>query len=215
MRKFSGNGNKARLTSVVCVLVLLFSVAAPATAQRGRDKWQQPERVMEDLNLEPGDKVADVGCGRGYFTFRLARAVGKKGQVVAVDINERSVRSVRQRAEREDLKQVEAHESAPADAKLPAGQMDAALLCLVLHHASDDVRQPLVKSIARGLKPGGYLFVLDFRKVKNPRFHSYEQLVAREKVIQFAKEAGLSLDAEYLYLKEEYFLRFRKPEKEE
>ena len=206
------NRLKVRLASVICILTLLFAVSSPLVAQRGgRDNWQKPDRVMEDLNLEPGDEVADVGCGRGYFTFRIAKAVGEKGKVLAVDISDRAVRSVRERAQREKLDHVKALKSDPADAKLPAGEMDAALLCLVLHHASEDDRQPLVESIARGLKPGGYLFVLDFRKVKNPRFHSYERLVARETVIEFAKNAGLELDAEYHYLEHEYFLRFRKP----
>ena len=205
-----------RLASVLCVLALLFAASSTVAAGRGRrDNWQQPHRVLEDLNLEPGLKVADVGCGRGYFTFPIAKEVGENGQVLAVDISEKAVRSVRQRAKREKLEYVKAEKSDPEDAKLPPGKMDAALLCLVLHHASEDDREPLVKSITEGLKPGGYLFVLDFRKVKNPRFHTYERLVSTEAVIELAKEAGLSLDAEYHYLEHQYFLRFRKPEKKE
>ena len=53
-----------------------------------RDDWQAPERVVEVLGIEPGDRIADVGAGGGYFTFRLADAVGAQGLVYAVDVDE-------------------------------------------------------------------------------------------------------------------------------
>src|SRR4030095_12939357 len=54
----------------------------------GRDRWQQPDGVIEALRLRPGDRVADLGSGGGYFTFRLAKAVGPTGHVYAVDVDE-------------------------------------------------------------------------------------------------------------------------------
>ena len=54
----------------------------------GRDGWQQPERVVRELELAPGAQVADLGAGGGYFTFRLAEAVGPEGRVFAVDVDE-------------------------------------------------------------------------------------------------------------------------------
>ena len=50
-----------------------------------RDRWQQPRRVIDALGIEPGLRVADIGSGGGYFTMRLARAVGPEGCVYAVD----------------------------------------------------------------------------------------------------------------------------------
>ena len=52
-----------------------------------RDRWQQPEVVIHSLSLQPGNHVADLGAGGGYFTFRLADAVGPTGKVYAVDID--------------------------------------------------------------------------------------------------------------------------------
>jgi SAM-dependent methyltransferase len=54
-----------------------------------RDEYQQPEKVVEALNLTPGMVVADIGAGSGYFTRRLVKAVGETGQVIAVDIEQK------------------------------------------------------------------------------------------------------------------------------
>src|SRR5262245_48605000 len=50
--------------------------------------WRQPERVVEALQLKPGMRVADIGAGDGYFTFRLADAVGAQGHVYAVEVTD-------------------------------------------------------------------------------------------------------------------------------
>ena len=63
------------------VIGLVCGVSGAAPKRESRDQWQQPARVMVDLGLKSGMKVADIGCGRGFFTYRLARAVGEKGKV--------------------------------------------------------------------------------------------------------------------------------------
>lgn len=199
-----------RLIALVAALALL-TAGLPATLQAGRDDWQEPARVIEEMDLEPGWTVADVGCGRGYFTFRLAEAVGEKGKVLAVDISEKALKALRGRVKKKDADNVEVKKSEPSDAKIPEKSADAALLCLVLHHASEDARKPLLKSIAKGLKPGGCLFVLDFRKEEDSPYHDTERLVARDRTVKLVKKAGLKLDAEYYYLEHQYFLRFRRP----
>ena len=77
----------------------LLLAALPAFAQnrRNRGDWQQPDRVIADLNLEEGMAVADVGCGWGYFTFPMAGEVGPEGKVFALDINEEAIAGLRKR----------------------------------------------------------------------------------------------------------------------
>src|SRR5260370_29956906 len=50
-----------------------------------RARWQRPAALMRALGLRRGEAVAEIGCGPGYFTARLARAVGPAGHVFAVD----------------------------------------------------------------------------------------------------------------------------------
>ena len=68
-----------------------------------RDSWQQPERVIEALGLEPGDRVADLGAGSGYFTLHLAQAVGPTGKVYGLDVTDEMLDARRQELESQRL----------------------------------------------------------------------------------------------------------------
>jgi ubiquinone/menaquinone biosynthesis C-methylase UbiE len=195
----------------VTAVTLVFLAAGPAQAQGARDEWQQPDRVVTDLNLRSGASVADVGCGTGYFTFRLAKAVGESGKVFATDIDAKALKSVSQRAEKEHLGNIEAVLSEPTETKLKAGSVEAALLSDVLHHVPAEQRLPLVRSIVQALKPGGLLFVIDWRKSHEVKQDPYDRLIPLEDLVKLGKDAGLTLDAEFHYLKLQVFLRFRKP----
>jgi ubiquinone/menaquinone biosynthesis C-methylase UbiE len=188
-----------------CVLLVGSGLRA-----EDREQWQEPDRVMADLGLLPGMKVADVGCGSGYFTFRLAKAVGPKGKVFALDVSSDALKPVRERVENERLGSVEVIQSEARKTGLRPLSLDAALVCLVLHEASPDDRLPLVRDVARALKPGGFLFVIDHRKSHEIKFDPYEKLIPREDLVKFGTDAGLVLDAEFHYLKYQVFLRFRK-----
>ncbi|MGH7887023.1 MAG: methyltransferase domain-containing protein, partial [Candidatus Binatia bacterium] len=72
---------------VCCLLTSCSKLKQWAYEGVNRDQWQQPDRVIATLKLRPGDQVADLGAGGGYFTFKLAKAVGPTGKVYAVDID--------------------------------------------------------------------------------------------------------------------------------
>jgi ubiquinone/menaquinone biosynthesis C-methylase UbiE len=180
-------------------------------AQGDRDEWQQPERVMADLHLQPGITIADVGCGSGYFTFRLAEAAGKGGRVLAVDIDKDALAVVRERAEAEGIGNVEVVRSEPDSTTLPSESIDAAFICDVLHEVPEEGRRPLVADVARTIRPGGLLYVIDYRKSHDVPFDPYDILVPRDELQRMAEEAGLVLDAEFHYLHYQVFLRFLKP----
>jgi ubiquinone/menaquinone biosynthesis C-methylase UbiE len=198
----------------VLAAALLCTAALPAVvaSQRGdREEWQQPARVIADLGLRQGSVLADIGCGSGYFTFGLARTVGQAGKVYAVDIDESAVRAVRQRARPAGVGNVEGVVSQPTDTKLADGALDAAFFCDVFHEVPPDDRLPLLKDAVRATKPGGFLYLVDWRKSREVTAGPYDRLVPRDDLVKLGQAAGLELDAEYHYLKYQVFLRFRKP----
>jgi|GEM_PF-1664039 len=181
----------------------------PAT---GRDKWQQPERVVADLGLRNGATIADIGCGSGYFTFRLSRAVGEKGKVFATEISARGLKSVADRAKRGGIKNIETVLSEPTKTKLEPESIDAALISMVLHHVKKEHRVPLVKDIAKAIKPDGSLYILEWRVNANVKYDKHCR-IPRDELVGWAEGAGLKLDAEFFYLEHQVLLRFNKPMK--
>jgi len=125
----------------------------------GRDTWQQPERVIEALRLRPGDRVADLGSGGGYFTFRLARAVGPAGHVYAVDVDEGMNDYIVERARDEGLGNVSAILAQYDDPLLPECGVDMIFTSNTYHHLQD--RSAYFRNARRYLRPGGRVAIID------------------------------------------------------
>ncbi|MBX3330930.1 MAG: methyltransferase domain-containing protein, partial [Nitrospira sp.] len=84
-----------KFLGALLVVVLSLSGCTELTYQRvddsSRDVWQKPQGVVEKLSIARGSRVADLGAGEGYFTWHLAKAVGARGTVYAVDIEEKAI----------------------------------------------------------------------------------------------------------------------------
>lgn len=127
-----------------------------------RDAEEQPDRVVRELEIRPGSTVADLGAGVGYFTWRLARAVGETGKVIAVDIQPGMLEKLKQNLAERDIRNVEAVLGAEDDPHLPAGQVDLVLLVDVYH----ELQQPelTMEHVRRALKPDGRVVFIEYRK---------------------------------------------------
>lgn len=133
------------------------------------------EAVASSLTIKPGDDVADIGCGVGPLSFILARRVGPTGSVSAVDVSESALDFVRYASGRlPGGERVRAVLSDPTDVKLPGRSQDVAVMMSVYHCLADDsvgqfrdeehVRDtidPFLASVARAVRPGGRLYVID------------------------------------------------------
>ena len=194
--------------SVLLAVVLATTVCAAAEKKReSRDTWQQPDRVVKDLGLKSGSIIADVGCGRGYFTFRLAKAVGAAGKVFAEDVDLKALKSIEDRIAKDRLENLVVVKGDGADTKLESESLDAAFMVNVFHHVPEQARLGLARDVLRALKPGGYFFLVHWAFDANV---SYRR-ITRDDLLKLAADAGLKLDAEFLYLDRQVFFRFRKP----
>src|SRR5438067_2770705 len=89
-----------------------------------RDKEEQPTKLLDALKLKPGDVVADIGAGSGYFTFRIAERVGPKGKVLAVDIQPEMLDNIRKRMKEKSITNVEPVLGTETNRKLPANALN-------------------------------------------------------------------------------------------
>jgi len=174
----------------------------------GRDAWQQPETVIDSLGIRPGDDVADLGAGSGYFTIRLARAVAPGGRVYAVDVDPQMLEYIDRRAQEEQLDNIQTILADPHDPKLGSSSVDLIFLCNTLHHISDRARYyPL---LAQAIKPGGRLVNIDFQKRTLPIGPSVEMKIAKKDIIKELEPSGFRLVKEFDFLKYQYFLVFER-----
>ena len=126
-----------------------------------REKTEQPEKVLDALQIVPGSTVADIGAGVGYFSLRLARRVGPSGQVLANDIQPEMIRMLTRNARQAGLQNVKPILSTSRNARLPTGQVDLALMVDVYHELSDP--EHTMAQVRRALKPDGRLVLVEFR----------------------------------------------------
>ena len=155
-----------------------------------RDEWQKPELIMDTLGIADGAIVADLGAGGGWFTVRLARRVGPNGLVYAEDIQPLMLEAIARRAAREDLRNVRTVLGTPSDPALPPG-LDAVLIVDAFHEMDDPV--PLLRNIARALKPQGRLGVVDFTPGGGGPGPDPDERVDPETVVAAAAAAGLEV----------------------
>ena len=118
-----------------------------------REGTEQPEKVLDALEIREGSTVADLGAGVGYFSFRLARRVGAKGKVLAVDLQPEMVSALKARAAETCAANVEAILSTEDDPRLPPGAVDLVLMVDVYHELADPA--PVMRAVARSLRPKG------------------------------------------------------------
>ncbi len=118
--------------------------------------------VVEMAGIKPGDRVLDVGCGTGNLTLTAATAVGPSGSVAGIDASPEMIDKSRMNAERSGRGvdfQVGLIEKIP----YPAASFDLVINRLMIHHLPDDLKRRGLAEILRVLRPGGSLFIADFR----------------------------------------------------
>ncbi|MGE5358132.1 MAG: methyltransferase domain-containing protein [Bacteroidales bacterium] len=167
-------GNGLRRTHLVlagalalsCVLAAPWIGAAQDADGRARQReearregWQRVPEILVAVGAVPGARLADVGAGDGFFTVRLARAVGPRGHVTAVDISATALERLRRRLADEGITNADTIQGDSADADLAAGSLDG-ILIVNAYHEMERHEQTLAR-LHRALRPGGRLVLVE------------------------------------------------------
>lgn len=170
-----------------------------------REKNLQIFRVMDELNIKEGARVADIGAGSGWFTTRAARRVGENGKVFAVEINEEYLKHITERAAKENLPNIETVRGAEENPNLSENSVDAVLILKTYHEIGQAVR--VLKHLHKAMKNDAKLGIID-RGGKGD-----DHGIERETVIKEAERAGFRLEKDFDFVKPDgmdYFLVFVK-----
>lgn len=135
-------------------------IVSPAWANEiSRDRAGEAANVIRILGIKPGQTVADIGAGNGYYTMRVAPVVGQSGRVIAQDIVPTYLNRLKKRTAQAHLNNVRFVLGSPVDPRLPKGTIDTALLIHMYH----EIAQPyaLLYNLRASLKPDGKVAIVD------------------------------------------------------
>ncbi|MCC9607405.1 class I SAM-dependent methyltransferase [Blastopirellula sp. JC732] len=136
-------------------------LGAPWLIRESREREEDCTTMLKHLGLKPGMTACDMGCGNGFYSLKLAEAVGEQGKVLAVDIQPEMLRLLQARAEEAEITNIEKILGDVHDPKLPVGQVDL-ILCIDVYHEFSHPEQMLA-AMRKSLKPTGRLVLVEFR----------------------------------------------------
>lgn len=157
-------------------------------------KFVNPSNIIAQLDLDKGAMAADLGCGGGFYTLPLARAVGDKGAVCAIDILPDKLAATQSAAQMAGLKNVtvvHADLEKPSDVIEPAS-FDLVVMSNIVHQVQS--REALMKNAYQMLKTGGHLLVVDWKKELTPFGPEVKSRVSRDHVVELVTRQGFRPD---------------------
>jgi ubiquinone/menaquinone biosynthesis C-methylase UbiE len=170
-----------------------------------RDAQERPEIVIDALDLHQGEVVADLGAGSGYFTFRIARKIGASGKVLAVDLQDEMLETIRQRAHAQGISNVEEVKGSETDPRLGVNDVDLVLMVDVYHELSYPFE--MMTAVREALRPGGRVAFVEYRQedpqvsIKEVHKMSVKQLVKEMKAVGLVRVRTVeSLPAQHIVI---------------
>ena len=134
-------------------------VAAQWALEKDREKADEFGQVARLMGFRPGETVADIGAGSGYYVTRLSPILGPQGRVLAEDVTPRYLADLEARLHKAGLSNVAVVRGEPHDPRLAPASVDAAILVHMYH----EITQPygLLHNLAAAMKPGGRVGIVD------------------------------------------------------
>lgn len=176
-----------------------------------RAQEEQTDKLLAALKIKLGQTVCDLGCGNGYYTLELARMVGPKGKVLAVDIQPEMLHLLDLRVKEAGLANVEPIPSTPIDPRLPPASCDLILVVDVYHEFG--YPEQMLAALHKALKPDGRLVLVEFRAEDPLVPIKPEHKMSKRQVLKELEPNGYELAEQYDDLSWQHVLFFRQAEK--
>jgi precorrin-6B methylase 2 len=159
-----------------------------AREARRAAEWKVPE-IFRALGVRHGSRVADIGCGEGFLTLRLASVVGPEGKVFAVDVDAHALGELRKRIEESGATNIEVVRSGEADPRLVPASLDGAVVLRAYHEFSR--YRDMLAGIRTALRPGGRFVIVDVEPAGTDTGGSRERQFSRHVLAYSIAEADV------------------------
>ena len=127
-----------------------------------RRKWQDPEKILAEIGVKAGITFADIGCGGGFFALPAARMAGEKGRIYGLDVNADAIKSLKEQAAREGLKNLYLTTGRAEETVVCQQCADIVFFGMALHDFQDPSRA--LANARKTVKSAGRLIDLDWKK---------------------------------------------------
>ena len=175
--------------------------------KKASDPKSKPDQILETLALQPGQTIADIGAGGGYFSLRFADAVGKNGIIYAIDTNPEFLEFIMNTANEKGLSNIKTVLAAEDKLILPKKSLDIIFLRNVYHHLPN--RVGYFGNLKEFLKSEGKIVIIEYKRGGPFSFQRiFGHYVLKEKIVKEMEDAGYQLKNDYAFLPKQSFTVF-------
>lgn len=178
-----------------------------------REEWEKTSAFIKIIDPKPGEKIADVGSGPGYYSFKMAAAIGPTGKVYAIDSEEPHVKFVDAAKLAMNVTNVEAVQSSGQTIGPIQEKVDKVVLCSLYHNIyammNEDDRATFLDSIKSKLKNGGHVYLIDNSVVPKGALPYHGPYIAKELIVAQLEHVGFKLESYHQPIIQRYALVFR------
>jgi ubiquinone/menaquinone biosynthesis C-methylase UbiE len=181
--------------------------------RKASSKKSKPNEIIKSLNIQPGQTIADIGSGGGFFTFLFSQMVGEKGKVYAVDTNKDFLEFIDAQAIRLGLTNIITMQTTEQTIPLPPASVDLLFVRSVYHHLQN--RPRYFSEAKKLLKPEGQIAIIEYTK-QGSRLSFHRRCghnVPHETIISEMKNAGFTVSVSHDFLPIQSFTIFCPTEK--
>ena len=179
-----------------------------------REKWERTGKVIEFLRIRPGTRIADLGSGPGYYTFKFSELAGLDGIVYATDTVQTMLDYVREVAEKNGVRNIQTILASDNDTMLPPDSVDLVYICSVYHAiymgSLEYVKDGFIDSLKRSLRKGARLVIAGNAILADSENPYYGPRIAPELIISQLKHYGFRLVDRAQFIPQRYILVFER-----
>ena len=171
-----------------------------------REQEEEPLKLLNSLKIQPGQSICDFGCGNGFHSLQLAKRVGAKGAVHAVDIQPEMLEMLRERAGPRGLENITPILATEDESGLAPGAFDMVLMVDVYHELANPAE--ILAAVHKSLKPDGRLVLVEFREEDENVPILPLHKMSQPQVVKELEANGFKLEGQFDRLPWQHVLQF-------
>ena len=177
-----------------------------------RHLWEKTEDMCSFFDIKPGECIADLGCGSGFFSWYFSKTVGETGQVYSTEINKDALFYLEEFIKANKIKNIKPIVTKMNDAGLPEKSVDTIFMCSMYHAVYitdiEFVKDAFIESLHKALRPGGRIIIVDNNISQAGTTPYYGSMIAPELTIGQLQYYGFNLVGRFEAIPQRYALIF-------